>query len=253
MTVHATVATPASILLLIAFAAGTAAAADTIECHEQGVTSAEFYMGFDGIRHVTGERQVSNELLLARGIDARASAYVGAAFVPGPGFSLDGTDLFLGFLTTALDTDHVDLDLAFDVGVTGTVWSEAVFGPTVELNLDRDPDMATWGGYFRAALPMWRESGPSQLERHVDVCFNPGVYFTPRARQQLLVEYAVDVHLTDSEARRVGASRIALGLNTEIAETLELITQVHADLHRAGDGTEWGVMLGVVTSLPAAF
>lgn len=236
----------------------TVRAADTVELYGVDEASAEFTMGFEGMRRVAGDREVSNELLFGHGLGSRIAAYAGASFVPDQEFRIDGTEFFVGLMGAAVESDDFDVDLVLDLRALGGVGSELVFAPMIELNLDRDPSMQTWGAYLRAGLPMWRESivradGRTTREQRVDLALNPGCYLTLSERHQVLIEYATDVRLAEPDGDRAASSRIALGLNTRLSEPLEIITQLHVDLPDDGGRAELGAALGFVASLPGAF
>ncbi len=233
-------------------------AADTVELYAVHEASAEFTMGFESMRHIASDREVSNELLFGHGLGSRVATYVGACFVPDQEFRIDSTDYFVGLMGAAVQTDHFDVDLVLDLSGLASAMHELVFAPMIELNLDRDPRMQTWGAYLRAGLPMWREStvhadGRVSREQRVDLALNPGCYFTLSDRHQVLIEYATDVRLAEPDGDRTTPGHIALGLNTVLSEPLEIITQLHVALPQDGGRAEVGAALGFVATLPGAF
>lgn len=247
-----------SLLLLTLLLATSVRAADTVELYAAHEASAEFTMGFEGMRQVAGDREVSNEILFGHGLGSRFATYLGASIVPDQEFRIDGADVFVGLMGAAVESDHLDVDLVLDLSVLGSAGHEFLLAPMLELNLDHDPRMQTWGAYLRAGVPMWRErtehaDGRSTREQRVDLALNPGIYLTLSDRHQLLLEYATDIRLAEPDGDRTAAGRMALGLNTLLSEPLEIITQLHVDLPEDGSRAELGVALGFVATLPGAF
>ncbi len=55
----------------------SARAADTTEPFDVGASDVDFYVGFDGVGQPSGEKALSNEIMLGYGIVDRLSASIG--------------------------------------------------------------------------------------------------------------------------------------------------------------------------------
>lgn len=238
----------AATAVMLALAAPSAAV-DTVESWYEGETGVEFYAGLDGFGLPGAEQTVSGAMILGWGLTDRLSTYLA------PGVQSDGdligaeTEINLGLFGTPLDTDHVDLDLLFDLRVVG---GEMSVVPAFELNLDREPDLAAYGLFLRGAMELGpHENFEGETERHVDLGLTVGGYYSLTARQQILVKYGATVHERAPGHERFEHDTVAVGYNALLTDYLELITEAAVTLATDERGASVGVVLGLVATFPS--
>ncbi len=196
--------------------------------------------------------------MIGYGLFRRLSIHAGVNLEGNHDLSQRRPTVYLGLFGTPLQTDHVDLDLFMDLRAGGPELGELRIGPSLELNLDADAEMQTWGLYTRAGVPILRraqatagcETPEYQLVLIVESTL--GAYLHLARGHQLLLE--LDGTLRPSPAddeRRWELGGVALGYNVVINESVELITQLNLDLPQArGDGVSVGLMTGFILTLP---
>ncbi len=243
----------ATLAVLLALAlASPARASDTVETWDAGATDVDFYLGFEGLNADGGGS--FGDIMLGYGIVERFSAYLGTTLTSDEQLDDGAAEMYLGVFGTLVDTAHFDLDLFLHVAAGDGAFELA---PAIEVNVDADPNMQTWGGYLRSHFPVHGreqpfEDMPSETTYHVAVTV--GGYRTIRARHQVLLEYSVDYHpdaADDHERIELGA--LAAGYNVQLTDSLELVNEVYVDAS-AADGEPWsfGIMTGFIATLPSA-
>jgi hypothetical protein len=271
-------ATPRSrrrLILVLALAlwgmvhASSLQAADTVETWAVGATDVDYYVGADGLRRSRVDRAVFTDIMFGYGLVERLSAYLGTT-MEGNGYLSSGApSLYTGLFGTVIDSRHVDVDLFIDMCASGAGMGDLAFTPAFELNVDADPNMATWGSYLRVAVPLIGQSEPGgsgepgdpggagndRLRHDTLVHVEPvlGAYWAPRPGHQLLIEVDAMMHAKPSpEERRVDLGGVALGYNLALSDAIELISQVHVDVPLGDESVDLGAMVGIIATLPGA-
>lgn len=222
---------------LVLAAAAPARASDTVETWDVGATDVDFYVGHDGVAF--------GDIMLGYGVAPRLSAYLGTTLSDGE------TAIYLGVFGTPIDTDHFDLDLFLGMTNGGPGLSQFELAPAIELNLDLDPDMRSWGAYLRAHLPVHGRpttdatAATMAADATYHVAPTVGVYRSLGERHQLLLEYSVDFH---PDAVEVGG--LAFGYNVAITDGLELINEIYVDIPQAGERVAFGATTGFIATIP---
>ena len=227
-------------------------AADTLATWDTGAGNFEPYPAVDGVGETVADQAVAGAMVMGWGVAHRFSAYL-ATFMSADGYLTGAeTQLNLGAFGTPIDTDHFDVDLLLDMRVGGDGMNEAVVMPAVELNLDRAPDLAAYGLYFRGSAEIaGRETELGQPERHVDLGLTLGTYFTLSQRHQLLLQYDATVHDNPGpETRKFEHGAVALGYNALLGDNLELITETKVGIAQGDGAAALGFMVGFIATLP---
>jgi hypothetical protein len=228
-------------------------AADTIETFDPGAGDVELASQLEGVGRAGTDQALGSAMLLGYGLAERFSAYVASSLSADGSLAGAQTELNLGAFGTPLDTDHLDLDLILDLILAGTGMGGWTVAPALELNLDREPDLAAYGLYLRAAAAIApRAAGPERAGgRQLDLGLSLGSYWSPSPRAQLLLEVDATVHEEpDPGAPALERGAVALGLNLLLGENLELITETRYDLPQRGEVGSAGFMVGVIATLP---
>ena len=239
--------------LVVMLLVSPAAALDTVEPYDPGATDAEYYAGFGGIGKAAGDRELSNELVLGYGLMQGFAAYLGTCVAVDQQRFQGESSLCFGLIGTPVETDHVDVDLFLDVGAAGDGLGTLSLTPMAEINYDADPDMGTWGLYLRGGWSAYGEAAAVESvgqNRLVDFGVNPGAYYRITPRHELLIEYDRTIPVGNGRDGENPTQGWALGLNTEIAGALEVITQLHRDVPAAGEDATWSFTLGFIAGLP---
>ena len=225
-------------------------AADTTETFDLGASNAEFYLGLDGIGLDRTETAVWSEFLVGYGLMERFSAYAGVA-LESNGYFADGSGgLYMGLFGTPVDTDHFDLDLFLDVSGSGEGLGDMQIAPMTELNFDLDPQMNSWGAYLRVGVPIYgNDSGGDESYYHFEGTL--GTYLTVAEGHQLLAEYDMNLRPKPLEERESEVGGIAVGYNAVLNDSIELINQVFFDLPQSDEQFCWGLMIGLIATMPA--
>ena len=233
-------------------------AADTVETWGVGATDVDFYLGLDGIGLGKYEKTVFGDIMLGYGLVERFSAYFGTTLQANEYFSDGFANVYMGIFGTPVETDHFDLDLFLDVSLGGPYFDEFAMSPSLELNVDLDPEMRSWGAYLRVPFPVQgRKIQPDEHpdSERFDVSFSLvatlGAYYTVADGHQILVEYDTRFH-PDPEAqeRQIDVGTIALGYNVVLVEAIELINHFYLDIPQDDKTTALGVMIGIITTMP---
>lgn len=225
---------------------GGALAADTVETWDEGALDVDLYMTAEALEAEWDEGSRATDVMVGYGLVDRLSIYLGASHEGVEFMSAGGQRWYSGVFGTPLDTDHLDLDLFCDLSSSRLALGALEVGPALEINLDREPDLAAWGLYLRAASPIH----PSRVI-HPTLETTVGTYWTVWDGYQLLAE--VDLTFNpgpDAEGRRVVPGVLAIGGNIGIDETFEFIMQVVLDLPNQGESTSGGAMVGLIVTLP---
>lgn len=236
-------------------------AADTLETWDAGSGNLDFYLTMDGVGRSLPEQGVAGDMLLGWGVADRLSTYLSMSLAADGALADGDAALGVGLFGTPVDTDHFDLDLVLDLCAGGAGLRDLCLGPSLELNLDAAPDLASWGAYVRAGLEITgREVGDAHAGksaaapgRLVDRVLTFGGYRSLGARSQLLLEY--DLTWRDEpEAGGPAVERggLALGFNRMLGDTLELVTQGRWDVPQGERDGAFGLTLGFIAGLPGA-
>lgn len=235
---------PPTLLLCLAVAA-SAPAADTVETFDPGLSNMELYLAHEGLGRGAGDQAVAGEMLLGVGLTPRLSAYVATVQSSNAYFTEGARELGIGLIGTVRDGDHVDLDLMLDLRTVHDGASAACIHPGLELNWDAAPDLARWGTYARAGAALSGEETAAGPRRVRDLDLTLGLYRSLGGGRQLLLEY--DWSRCDGSDRWERGSLVA-GFNAEIADGMELVSQVGLGTPGAGE-SGLGVMFGLIRSL----
>lgn len=244
-------------LLVLSLHEEDAGAADTVEVWAKGPTDAELYVGLEGIGPEKEGRNTRFEYLAGFGITDRISAYLMGSLDASWALTGLGAGFGAGVLGTPLDTDHVDLDLFIDVAACGPGLRGFSAGPAFELNLDLEPDLALWGVYLRAGVPVEgiKLASPAHPGHGIFLSIPVvlGTYYTVRGSHQILLEADVTFHALPSGVdRKVEVGGASLGYNVVLGRVAELITEVFLDVPQRGEMFSVSVMVGVVLTLPVS-
>jgi len=242
------------LILAAMFAVGGAIAADTVETWDVGATDVDFYTGAENLGLTPEEGLVFGDIMLGYGLVDRLSAYAGMTFQTDRNLGQSDPMLYLGLFGTPFQSDHVDLDLFLDFTSSG---GEASITPSLELNWDHDPDMATFGLYVRTGI-VFEQADPDPASPDVtpgigqSVEVNPGVYWSVTERSQLLVEYSTGYFPNPAaEQDRWDLSHLHLGYNRTLVDALELITEVNFTVDKVDGKTPWGAFAGIIVTMPS--
>jgi hypothetical protein len=235
---------------------GGAWALDTTEAFGLGLSDAEAYLGYDGLGRTQSSRELSNEFVLGYGLSDRVALRWGVGFAAEQSYFAGEKNLTLGFFSEVGDRTHFDLDFMLDLVASGDALGDLRFAPAVEVNYDRDPDMSSWGIYLRTGPSVswqWEEVGPCTRNRRnlIDYAVNPGAYLRLSPRYELLVEYDLFLPLGKRREPDETTQVVGLGLNIQVSEGLELISQVQRDFPRGGERPRGGVVIGFIVTLPS--
>lgn len=224
-----------------------ARAADTVETFDPGLSNLELYLVYDGLTRSRRKRSLGLEWVAGYGIVPAFSVYVGArmqtVFAP-----VDlGGELMLGVLATPLDTRHFDLDLGLDL--SGPEPAQLSAAPNIELNFDAEDQLARWGTYARASLPVHgggRLAG-SRPTVAVDLELTFGAYSSVARGHQILLEHRLVV-----PAMSTPGSGLALGYNVVCSEVFELLTEASVTFVDGYRLPDVAVLVGFVATVPGA-
>jgi hypothetical protein len=247
-------------------AAAPARAADTTEPFDIGASDGELYLGYDGVGLGGDERTVNGEILLGYGVSDRFSAFVGTALNGSETLVSESTTFYFGVFGTLLDSEHLDLDLTADVASDNSEDSRLSVTPALELNFDRDPELNKWGVYLRAGLPFYGRAEEAVPEAELTDVVEPagdevavriestaGIYYTPFADNQLLLEYDMGfLPQPADDERGVEVGALALGYNVAVSDALELINQISVDIPQRGEISSVAFMTGFIATVPGA-
>ena len=211
-----------------------ARAADTVEAFDAGALDLESHIGIESLSQPT--TGVASELVLGYGVADRLSATVALELEDA---SVAG--VAAGVIATALDTDHLDLDLLLTLGAGPPSLGTIALAPAIELNLDRSPNLGSYGLYLRLALPLEAPlDGPDRPLR-VRLEAVGGAYVTLATRHQLLLEH---------ESSLDDPGTLALGYNVTLDDTWQLVSAARFGLPFAGEPATVGLVFGVIVTLP---
>jgi len=243
----------AAVLAFVSALTAGVSASDTMETFDVGATDVEFYTGADGLGLPSDERAAFGDMMLGYGLVERISAYFGTT-LEGSGAFADGSSThYLGLFGTPFDTNHLDLDLQLDMA-SGGPEQRLEIRPALELNVDEDPEMRTWGLYLRTPLPVYGrkfQTGERHATFHLESTL--GTYVQLADGHQLLAEYDMAFHPDPQDGeRRTDVGGAAFGYNVAVSDEIELITQAFVDIPQAGDQVSVSLMAGLIATLPSA-
>lgn len=225
-------------------------AADTLEPFDHGASDVEVYLGVDGLGSSAADHAPYVDMFLGYGVAERFSAGLGLTLETNGYFQSSSAAFLAEVFGTPLDTDHVDLDIVLDAALST---GDDIFhlSPFFELNLDVEPDQASWGVYLRGGLEINGAESDGDTSPEVSLLALVGLYWTVHEGHQLLLEADAGTrlrHHDDSESFQPGS--VVLGYNVTIHPSIELISHVFADLSDVADGdVTAGLMLGFLGTL----
>lgn len=231
----------------VAVSVGLAVAADTTEPFDAGTIDLEVYVRHAGIGLAPDDRETSGECVIGYGFAPRISAFLDLGHGQVSQLTVGRERRTAVLLVTALDTNHVDLDLLAAGGVQGEDREDTLYGLGFELNLDRKPDLAAWGAYLRGTgTHVERDVGPAREEYEAVL----GAYVTMAPGHQLLAEYdSAFLPSPDSGERPTTVGGVALGYNVVVHPALELVTEVRGDIPQRGERGSASVLVGVIGTI----
>ncbi len=259
-------------LVLLFSLARVAHAGDTLELWDLGVSDFELFLAYAGAGKNEPERGVGAETLLGIGITGWLSAYLSASGEANEELG-EGTGAFgFGVFATALDTDHFDFDIGFDVtignlgpgeeGPAGHSQADVGFTPFVELNLDSDPDLNGFGAYVFLEYgvggrdesfldPMGEEVRDFTITRTTNLTV--GAYYTVCEGHQAFLSHDLAFnHTPEAGDRHTEVGGVALGYNFFVVpDVLEIITEVNFDIPQDGEDFGADFLLGFIATLSA--
>jgi len=243
----------------------TARAADTVETYDEGAVDFEFYLGGDGLNLPKYEKTVFSNVLVGYGLLPRLSGYISLGAESDEYLTYGQGGYSFGVFGTPLDTDHFDIDLMMDVGMSGESLNAIGVTPALELNFDLRPDMELWGLYVRLedglagrdesvaddpATPDIDET-ETRYEFTQSLSQTYGTYFTIAERHQILAEYYYSYNTNPARGElRSDSGGFALGYNVSIVDNLELITQVNCHPGHDHQDATWGASVGIIVGIP---
>ena len=231
-------------------AVAPASAIDTVETFGKGEGDLEFYAGLDGLGAGAPDQAMGGSVVMGWGVAERLSAYATTGLVADGAMANAAANVGLGVFGTPLDTDHVDLDLLLDICWPGG-GDPACVAPGIELNLDAEPDLATWGVFLDATAGVsWHAPEASSPERRVDWALGAGLYRSLGAGRQVLLRYDATVEDPPGDgAATFTHGGLALGFNAMLGDTMELVAEARTGFGHDGDPATIGFMVGFVATL----
>lgn len=227
-------------------------AADTVETWDVGATDVESYIGMDGLGRHKEARSYYGDMMLGYGLVDRFSAYLGTSLAAVGGLASGFSTQYFGIFGTPLDSDHLDVDLFFDMSSGGPEQRLEV-RPALELNVDADPEMQTWGVYLRAPLPVYGQkfkTGAAHTSFHLESTL--GAYAHLATSHQFLVEYVMEYHPDPAQGeRRTTIGGVSVGYNVVLSDSIELINEVFLDIPQGDEKTAGALMTGFIATLPS--
>lgn len=243
-----------TVVLVVLVASVAAQAADTVETWEKGAADLDVYMLMEGVGQEGSSQAIAGDVMVGWGLADRFSAHLNTTLQADGYLMNGGTELGIGVFGTAMESDHLDLDLFLDVRSGGEGLSALEVEPAFELNWDAAPDMSTWGTYLRGGLAIAGREAPDKAaghERYADLGLTVGSYWSLDDRHQLLVEFDAAWHdHAGGEVSGFETGGVALGYNVFLHDTLELINQVRVDLPQDDERAGVGFLVGLIASLP---
>ena len=217
---------------IVAVPVALAVAADTVEVWEPGDSEVDLY-----VDHAPRSGESSAAVMFGHGLTRGISAYVGATLAGVDGFAERTTGFYFGMLATLFDSDHVDVDVLVDV--TETTGQATEISPGIELNLDADRDMASWGLYARVGAAAHAGALGGTV----------GAYQQVASGHQLLVEYHRQI--APRGGAKAGPGAIALGYNLALSGAVELVSQLQVTIPRPDERADYALLAGIIAALPA--
>lgn len=226
---------------------GVAWAADTWEQYDPGFSSFELYAGFEGLGAEREDRGPYLSPLLGIGLVDGLSAVLTVDMAAAEDLSEATVGLGAMLFGTPLDSDVVDLDLFLRIGWDGPAPSALTVAPSVELNIDGDPAMETWGLYLRGGVAISGAEGGGDPGVVADGLI--GAWGVAAPGHMLLLEVFGTVEPGAERVADLGGVR--LGYDVELGESVELINEVTLDIPLEGEPFAAGLMLGLIVALPS--
>ncbi len=223
----------AAVVVACGFATN-AFAGDTTELIDAGTLEIDPAFSIDNIHD--GKPSVSTELGIVYGVMDGLNITGTVGYGSAEGLAGGGVYFGIGALATPLDTDMIDLDVMLDFDWDGGY----VLTPSVELNIDLEPDQAFLGFYIRLGLPIYGGYAPKPddeepedaVKADVALNFTLGMYYTIMEGHQILLEGGATVaELAENLGKTHTDGFVSLGYNAQLTDNFELITElaVHMD------------------------
>ena len=232
-----------------------ARAVDTVETWDPGAMDVEFYAGWDGLGLKPAARSLSADLVIGYGIADRLSFYLATSLQADERLDQDQASAALGLFGTPLHTQQVAVDLLLELGAGGPAFSEVQLTPAFELNLDRDPELRSFGVFLRAGLPIthvgaFPDSGrDSHASLAIALSLAAGAYLTLDERHQLLIGHDLSIQEGSGGHPALGAAGLSMGYNFRISDALELISELSLDLGPGGKAVALRLTTGIIATL----
>ena len=239
----ALLATLAGTLLSCGFATN-ALAGDTTELIDVNTLEVDPAFGISSMNK-NHKPSVFTELGIVYGVLDGLNVSASVSYETEYGLAGGSAGFGIGFLTTPVDTDMFDLDVMVDFGFSPAGGYSIT--PQLELNLDLDPDMSTFGFYLRLGLPIYGDfiDDPAELEEDAndtvktDLAFDftLGMYYTVAEGHQLLLEGGATIsNLAENVGDLETEGFVSIGYNVLITDTFELTTELAVYLPKDPDG-----------------
>lgn len=236
---------------LLALIATQAHATDTIEAWDEGYWDLDAYVGYDGIGRGQDSRSLGTELMVGYGVTSSFAVSLGLAVAANEAMEAAEAGTWLGVFYTALDTEHLDLDLALNLYAQGQGLSTLGFNPFIELNLDSNNEMSGVGAYLRAGVTLDGDADQGWTDTlGVGLGFTLGAYVTMARDHMLLLEAESTVNpMASGDETRARISSVAVGYNLVLSGLAELITEVGLGLPTGGEELSGSVTIGAIFTL----
>lgn len=235
--------------------ASNATAADTTEEFDVGATDFEMSLGYEGIGLDKYQGAFGTEATIGYGIAPGFSASVGFGFEANEYMYPGESEISMGLFGNVVNTDNFDLDLMLGASAPAGGIGGIKITPGLELNFDLEPDLALWGLYARAELPISGRSKanqPNEYELNPNLETTVGTYYTINDRMQLLLEFDTNFKLNTldgEDTTEIGG--LALGFNVGVTDSIELITEAKLDIPQKDEKVSAGLMVGFIGTLPS--
>lgn len=248
-------------------ATSSAWALDTVEPYGKGVGDVELYAGYEGVRRPASERKVAASSILGYGVLDALNAYA-VLGVGADGRLANGEGaLALGLVGTPLDTNHVDLDLGLEAGLSGVGLGDFALTPCLELNFDTHPERSGFGIFLTAATALTsriydttRRDGTTHTHHEIaaQTALSLGASYVFLERHELLAAWTslvnANVACQENPARtepRWEPGKAAIGYNVKISDEMEWIAEFSYEWPKRSVRGAFGGLTGFIVTIPA--
>ena len=227
------------------FSLSPALASDTVEAFDAGLSDLELYTGLAGVGLTAAEQEAGVAGCAGLGVAPAFSLYLAASFATNGYFTSGSAAFELGAFATALDTEHLDLDLGFAVERAG---GSLAYFQWVEVNADLEPDLSLAGLYLRAHWGVFGEQQQGRNIAQLGVSATIGAYVAITKRSQLLVELDGG-WLTDAEGDGGELGEAHFGYNFQLLDNLELIHDLGIDIPQRSEEPSLSLCVGAIATM----